>query len=258
MDIFVSDHENIASYALLLDLIYHDYFSLLQNLEKVIVWYYRENIMSFPFFFSQNTQGGGNTILLRSHRESTTSVNSNEMVFNEHHQSSTLVTNPHYAALNDSVTDNPMYSNPAAAHDLAKQKTPLPPLPTLYEELDGYALPSTVATKHSNTTCYPTDYLQPVSPTDAVGDAAEMKKVKSLAPLKSSTVFSNRYSGIYEDPGYATLPQQKLVVSEASKKKRADKETAREGEGSEKNTSGAAVVVGEYKLPSPQKITIPE
>ena len=207
----------------------------------------------FSYACSQDPQERGNTILLRARRDSTSSVNSNEMVYNEHYQSSTFTDSQ---AINDSAVDNPMYANPAAAGSdftKIKQGEPLPPLPTIYEELDGYAVPSTVTPQKPSNARHPNDYLQPTHTSDS-------SEEKLLAPLDSSTVITNRSSGIYEDPDYATMRVLKTVPGECSfdgnKKgeEAAVENGSREGV-SEVNTSGKAAVVGEYEQPANQKIT---
>ena len=173
------------------------------------------------------------------------------MIYNEHYESSTFTNSQ---GLSDSLVSNPMYSNPSTVDsNLAKvkQAEPLPPLPTIYEELDGYAVPSTVAFQKPNTA--PIDYLQPAHKADS-------SEEKLLAPLDSSTVITNRSSGIYEDPDYTTMPT--TVAGESFDDNKKEEETTVEnvenGDGggvSEGNTSGSAAAVGEYEQPAPQKAT---
>ena len=196
--------------------------------------------MSYQHYIpsSEDWQRQGSTaVLLQSRRSSNTSGNSDS--------DSRFFTNPQYAALTDSA-DNPMYSNPTAS-DLAKHRAPLPPLPTLYEELDGYAVPSTVGTKGSNGASPPSNYLQPVSsPSHKSAVAvADSSKGKSLESLDTSTVLHNRSSGIYEDPDYARVSEWKPLGSGT--------ELVEDGRGGGDSGERGVVVVGEYELPSPQR-----
>ena len=193
---------------------------------------------------SEDWQRHGSTaVLLQSRRNSNGSGNSDS--------DSRFFTNPQYAALTDS-TDNPMYSSPTAS-DLAKHRVPLPLLPTLYEELDGYAVPSTVGTKGSNGASPPSNYLQPVSsPSHKSAVAvADSSKGKSLESLDTSTILHNRSSGIYEDPDYARVSERKPLDSGTAHINKG--ELVEDGRGGGDSGERGVVVVGEYELPSPQR-----
>lgn len=126
-------------------------------------------------------------------RESTIS---NEMIPNQLYQSSSyIVTNPHHEI------HNPLYS-PLTSMSL-------PPQPTLEEEEnDGYAKPTRVLPKVPPLSRGPSNYLEPVSPPHT-GQGATQSSA-------TATVLTNRLSGIYEDPDYATIPDIRSGKEESS------------------------------------------
>ena len=147
---------------------------------------------------------------LHSARDSTISVDSDEMTFKE----SSIAINPQNLS---QTAKNPLYASSSAEHSkakssaLPKSSAPLPPLPTVFEnhdEDDGYAVPHKLISEPSTTASPPSDYLTPiVSPTHTE------KKEK---PWDDSTVFTNRSSGVYDDPDRATMLECKSESSEVS------------------------------------------
>ena len=153
-----------------------------------------------------------------------------EMTNNSIYQSSSYVArNPHHE------TPNPLYS-----------PVGMPPSSSAnVEESDGYALPSTVVSKTSELSRRPSDYLKPVSP-ERRGEAPTQRPstavsnplnqswppsgyeepvsperrgeapTQRLLPIDTSTMFTNRLSGIYEDPDYMTIAEVHPAVSGGS------------------------------------------
>ena len=195
-----------------------DMYSIRLHVKQVL----NVNIILFSCYFSYEQP------MPAQYRGSTSSVKSDEMVYNPHYQTSSFIVNP-------TDTKNPLYSNPSApGSDLARAKhgTSLPPLP---EEPDGYAVPSIIMPK--STAKPPIDYMKPVT---QEGDRAK------LLPLSDdSTMFTNRSSGIYEDPDYVLIPERKPASSDVSDK-------AAKGEGNAITVGSGGAAVGEYEIPSPQ------
>ena len=133
--------------------------------------------------------------LLQSYRKSTTSADS-ELIYNEQYSSFTQKQQQMEKPA-DSLTDNPLYSNPVVTS--TKLDEPLPPLPEV--DSDGYAavLP---LTKKNRAMTSPADYLKPVL-------SPQNTKETLLPPPDNSTIFENRSSGIYEDPDYTPTPKRR-------------------------------------------------
>lgn len=150
------------------------------------------------------------------------------------------------------MTNNELYHSYVARNPHHDATNPLySPLGTMpsdlvnNEESDGYAKPSSVVSKTSNLSRRPSDYLEPVSP--AHRGRGETPTHHRLQPLDTSTTFTNRLSGIYEDPDYATIAEVKSTNRGTSN--HSDKEDS-SGVRADKRESNKTTVVskadGEY------------